>query len=149
MLENEVDTGLIVPTGFTDAVRYLRRTPFLDSPRYRAQQWSAAREGASEDLLTFTDAFVKAFAKLGIPVYPKRLFVSDREQGRLFVTGESVERPGESPFNKGLAVEFEHSTKQELPAVCWELFHHVGDEVAHQHGVDVWWKGNGHFELRK
>lgn len=132
---------LELPTKYAEAVGYLRRGTFLKTARYREQQWSANRTGAAEPLLEFERAFVKRMAALGIPVFAKTVVVPNEVQARLFVTGKSEWRAGESPHNRGVAVEIVHSLRDDLPKICWEIFHHVGKETARALGLQVEWGG--------
>lgn len=128
-----------VPATFREALRYMRRPNFVETPRYRAQQWKASREGAKPELVAFTDAFVAACARLGIPVYPRTMYRTRDAQLALYVTGKSSEK--ENAFTEGTGVEIVHSLKDELPEICWQLLGHVGLEVARNLGLRIDWKG--------
>lgn len=131
-----------VPENFRDAAAFLRRQSFLDSSRYREQQWKAYRVGADVRLLEFERVFIARLAKLGIPAFADEFVITDAAQRVRFLNGKSPHRPGESPSNHGRTVSIVHSLRgRELPAICWDLFHHVGEETAKRLGVEVNWGG--------
>lgn len=131
-----------VPEDFRAALRYLQSSRFLRTSRYQAQQWKAERRGADPALLEFERLFVSRCRELDIPVYAATVFVSEAVQNRLFVTGKSDQKAGESPHNEGLAVEILHSQYgRDLPARAWQLLGHIGEEIARRSGIPVEWAG--------
>lgn len=130
-----------VPGGYEEAVRFLQRPQFLGSTQYRAQQWSAERRGASDDLLEFEKRMVKMLAAIDIPAYAKTIVVSPKQQAGLYVAGKSNDMPGTSPHNHGKAAAIYHSIREDIPPLAWEVFEHVGKEAARSLGLTVRWGG--------
>lgn len=135
-----------VPDRLDAALRYLVNEKFIAGTRYRDQQARADRRGAHPDIIAFERAFVRRMKKLGVPVFAHNMVRNHAQQGRLFVQGVSKARPGESPHNHGKAVDIVHGIRAwEIPRPCWDLFGHIGHEVAKQLGVKVQWGGTWKF----
>lgn len=140
--EGAVFDGAPLPGSYRDAVKWLTARNYLRSSRYRAQCWRANIAGLEPALAEFYTLFQRAMAKLGVPVHADVAFVSKAVQARWFVLGESADLPGQSPYNTGFAVSVVHSVKgRDLPCVAWEVFAHVGREVAAKLGLGVQWGG--------
>lgn len=115
---------------------------YLRSSRYRDQKWRADTSGCDPDVVEFVKAFMAFMARMGIPTHADVAFVSRATQTRMYVLGQSPHLPGQSPHNTGRAVSLVHSARgRRLPSVAWEVFGHVGHEVAGKLGLRVQWGG--------
>lgn len=94
-------------------------------------------------------AFQKKLAKVGVPVRVHSGFRSSFDQNVLFNKGVSKARGGQSPHNKGLAVDVIHTTRAWdatlMPRDAWSLFGAVGKEVARSRGLKLDWGGDWSF----
>ncbi|QCS36990.1 hypothetical protein [Tortoise microvirus 39] len=135
-----------VPQNMHEAVKYLTAPTFLHSTRHKGQHWRADRNGAHPDIVAFERAFVRRMRKLNIPVFAHCVVRNNATQGRLYATGRTLAKPGESPHNHGKAVDLVHGVRAwDIPRGAWDVFGHVGKEVAHSLGVKVDWGGEWHF----
>lgn len=130
---------------YQDALRWMRRPKFLETAKWRQQQWSANREGAYKPLVAWERAFVNRFRKLGVPVYCQEFVRSKFDHERL-LTRKIIGHPfGEGPHNFGYAVRMVHSILgSDMPRICWEIFQHVGEEIAEATALDLEWCGPEH-----
>lgn len=125
---------------YQKALSFMERASYLRSVSYQEKLWVAYRIGGDPELVEFEARFVRRFERLRIPVYCSCFVRTDAEQAALFVQGVTQLRPKESPHNFGKAVHLEHATRgRSLPDRCWELFGHVGFEIASQIGLEVDW----------
>lgn len=128
---------------YAQALRGLRSPVFLKREKYQEQQMRANRDGAWQDVIDFERAFIRKLATLNIPAFAHNMVRTPEEQDALFVRGVSRSRGGKSPHNHGLAVDIVHSIYGwELSAQQWEIFGHLGKEVAHTQGVRIEWGGD-------
>lgn len=133
-----------VPESWKQALSYMKKPGFIKSGRFRAQLWHAKREGMNEGVLRFADRMMKRAILLGIPLYAGTMFVPEYVQARLYVTGESMQGPGESPFNHGEAVELLHGVYgRDMPWTCWQLLNELAESCMVTEGVELVW---GHDE---
>ena len=76
-------------------------------------------------------------------------------QNELHAAGRSNARAGQSPHNYAMAIDVVHSVHGwEVPELCWDIFEHVGKEVAKAAGIPIEWGGDwtnpvdcAHWEL--
>lgn len=127
---------------YRDALKWMRRPHFLETPRYRTLQWSADRNGAFEPLVAFERGFCARFRKLGIPVHCRE-FMRTKAKHEELLRRKLIGYPfGKSPHNFGYAVQLVHSVLgSDMPSICWDIFRHVGEELAEQLSLDVEWHG--------
>lgn len=131
------------PKTFDAALRGMVDRPFLESQRYQEQQWRANREGAHWHILDFERLFIKACAKMGIPMFAHSVVRTAAEQTELFVRGVTRAQAGQSDHNFGLATDIVHSVKAwDLSENEWLLLRHIGMEVALRNGLKVQWGGD-------
>jgi len=120
--------------------------PFLKSQKWQEQQWRANRDGAHWHILDFEKLFIRACAKMGIPMFAHSVVRTDAEQTALFVKGVSKARAGQSWHNYGCAIDIVHSVKAwNLTDHEWRLLRHIGMEVAGRNGLKVEWGGDWRF----
>lgn len=126
-----------------DPVAGVRNAAFLSHERYRDQNTRADRVGAHPDIVRFEKAMRKAMAKIYVPVFAHNMVRDAAHQNALYVQGVSLAKAGESPHNYGLAVDIIHSTKAwDMTREQWEIFGHVGKEVAKRQGLAIVWGGD-------
>lgn len=140
---------------YSEALRGLTSTVFLNSEKYREQQWRAVRKGAHPDILDFERLFIRKMKKLNIPVFAHNMVRTEAEQNELYVRGVTKAQGGDSPHNHGMAVDLIHGLfAWDITKHAWEAFGHIGKEIASQNGIDVVWGGDwnfwdpAHWELR-
>lgn len=137
--------GLSLDT-FAGELRAMQNHSFCFSEKYHEQQGRADRTAAQPELLDFVRKFRKVTFKLGIPMFPHCINRGSQEQNRLFKTGRSRARAGESAHNYGAAVDYIHSIKAwNLTRKQWEVIGHVGKEVAKSAGLKMQWGGDWDF----
>lgn len=146
-------------TRFQDALQALRNPGFLKSPRYQEQQTRALREGAHPDIVEFSRKFVKRLASLGVPAFAHCIVRTEQEQFKLFLDGFSKDSPEDGFWpHMAYAVGIIHSQFgwMDNPSIphAWELFGHIGKEVALSMGIKIIWGGDfvrfpdpAHWEL--
>lgn len=142
------------PERYKDALDGIRDLGFLGSEKYQEQQYRADRCGVHPSLLAFETAFVKRLKALGVPVFCHGAKRSYAEQAALYAKGRS-KIPKYGAHTVGGAVDIIHSTKAwEIPKKAWDVFGHIGKEIAVQQSVDLVWGGDwnfydpAHWELR-
>lgn len=117
--------------------------PFLESRNWQEQQWRAVRAGAHWDILEFEKVFIKAAARMGIPMFAHNMVRTSAEQTELYIRGVSRAKAGQSPHNFGCAVDIVHSLKAwDLSKFEWQLLGHIGKEHAARRGLKVTWGGD-------
>lgn len=106
---------------------------YLRSSRYEYQCWLGRRVRLAPHALEFATEFVKFAHKLGIPI----LIGMGVRSHMAYVMGAD-----DPAFEAGSAVALSHAVKgQAMPAICWRVFAHVGEEVAGKLGCGVQWGG--------
>lgn len=134
------------PATYAAAVAGMVDRPFLASQRWQEQQGRAVRDGAHPAILEFERAFIRRMSKLGIPVFASEVMRSAKRQDELHALGNSKARGGRSPHQWGCAVDLVHSVRGwSLSAKEWEIFGHVGEEVAKAKGLKLNWGGVWEF----
>lgn len=147
--------------------------PFIQSQKYKDQQMRADRqfpyqfrqkyldednrdafymarkryfEDAHQDILEFERRLITRMRKQNVPLFCHCLWRDNAEQTRLFVTGRSKAKAGQSAHNWGMAVDIVHSTLAwELQPMSWALLGHIGKEISVQSGIAVTWGGDWSF----
>lgn len=149
--------------GLPLALAGLVNREFLATERWKDQQKRAVREGAHPKVLKFTDAVIRRFARVGIPMFPHAIVRTPEEQARLYETGVSRDSPADGIWpHKGCAVDLIHSVKGwNMNDDEWKLVCHLAQEVSDQMGLGmecgIKWEPNAngvgwdpaHWQLRK
>lgn len=103
----------------------------------------ANRVGAHPEILEFERVFIMRMRKLGVPLFAHCVMRGMAEQQRVFETGHSKAKWGNSPHNYGCAVDIVHGTLAwQMPRKSWEIIGHMGKETAASIGVKVEWGGD-------
>lgn len=138
-----------LPSDYGEALRGLVNRDMLKSQKWQEQQLRADREGAHPDILEFERCFIRAMAKLGIPMFASEVNRSWLRQDELFALGHSRAKGGQSAHNKGCAVDLVHSVRGwDLDRKSWDLIGHIGKETAKGRGlhiVSLAWGGDWGF----
>lgn len=135
-----------VPATYREALDGLTSKVFLRDQSYKRQQWRANRNGAHSDILDFERMFVRAMRKMDVPVFAHNMVRTSDEQDALYVKGVTKAKGGQSPHNYGCAVDIVHGLHAwDIPKKAWDLFGHVGKEVAHKAGIKIEWGGDWSF----
>lgn len=135
-----------LPSNLTALIEGLRAPQFLKGEKYQEQQWRAVRNGGHPDIIEFEKRLVVRLAKLGIPAFAHNMVRDAAHQNALYVQGVSKSKAGQSPHNYGMAVDVIHSLKAwDMTHDEWNIFGHVGREVAVQQGVKLTWGGDWRF----
>ncbi|UIB81441.1 hypothetical protein [Flyfo microvirus Tbat2_112] len=131
---------------YGEALKRLAVPTFFKTEKWQAQQWRAVRDGAWEDLKDFEKAFVRRMQAVNVPVFAHNMVRTSDEQDALFVRGVSKAKGGQSAHNHGCAVDIIHSLRGwDLTPKEWEIFGHIGKEVAFAQGVAMEWGGDWKF----
>lgn len=122
---------------YEGALAWMSRPYAMGTTWWQEKQWLAERKFGYGRLLEWEAAFVARFAKLGVPVHCDRFVLP--------VSSLAGASPGlqklMQPYVDGYACDLVHSTIKDMPPICWEIFRHVGEELAEQVGLDVVWRG--------
>jgi hypothetical protein len=144
-----------LPTTLRKAVAAIRNPAFLETPRHGEQHYRAVRIGAHPDILEFERLFRARMRVLAIPVFAHCVVRDRATQNRHYITGVSQAKAGQSAHNFGCAVDLIHGVHAwNIPRGGWDVFGHVGREVAQRQGIAVTWGGSwkfydpAHWELR-
>lgn len=131
---------------------------FLATQKWKDQQKRALRDGAHPKVLKYTDAVIRRFKRIGIPMFAHCIVRTPEEQMRLYAAGKSKDSPDDGVYpHRGCAVDIIHSTKGwNLNKEEWALIGHLGQEVSDQMGLGMEWGGSwhsfydpAHWQLRK
>jgi len=132
------DVAVSVSVTYAGGLAGMVNKDFMQNQRYQHQQTRADRVGAHPDIVEFERCFVRAMAKLGVPVFASEVMRSRDRQDDLYAAGTTKARAGQSPHQYGLAVDIIHSIKGwSLDRKQWQLMGHVGTEVAKMKGIPV------------
>jgi len=135
-------------TLFPATLKALRNPAFLKTPKYQEQQKRALREGAHPLILEFSDKFVKRMAGLGVPVFAHSIVRDAVEQAGLYARGVSNDSPTDGLWpHRAFAADHIHGNlawmdelAKQMPV--WEVFGHVGKEVAASMDLKIRWGGD-------
>lgn len=137
---------MVLPPDLGAALRRLVDRPFVLSQKQQENAWRAVRTGAYPKVLEFERMLVARLAKMGVPAFTHCVVRSSKAQADAFALGHSKARPGSSPHNFGLAVDVVHSTKGwAMSKLEWQVFGHVGEQLAVQLGIKMEWGGRWKF----
>lgn len=118
------------PRNDDEAIRYLQRPELLDTENFQAMRAHARYEGCTEELLSFVSRVLSRALDFSIPLFAERLWVSQEDWTRDYVTGiHSV--PGSlSPYCHGRAVLFGHAGASWFPEACASWLRALARNVA-------------------
>lgn len=123
---------------YADALNWMRRPYVVKTNHWAERQWIASRRGAYAPLLAWEHSFVDRFRKLGVPTHCGRFVIPAREIEGMSPLGRDLLEP----HVLGYACDMYHSTLgSDMPNICWEIFQHVGEEIAEQQGLNLLWGG--------
>lgn len=121
-------------------MRYLAHRLYLRTARYKSQLVSADTARLDPDAEEFVRAFVRHMAGIGIPAYCDVGYLTRADEIGLWVRGESDELFPVFSHASGRVVSIVHSLRgRHMHAQCWNVFAHVGYEVAGKLGLGVQW----------
>lgn len=107
---------------------------------------ATSTEGADDDILRFSQAFLRDLRKRGIPFFPHCYYRDEETQNRLRKQGVSKARWGQSPHNFGMAVDIVHFGRYwDLTSTEWAVIGLIGKEVARRLNLKVTWGGDWKF----
>lgn len=107
---------------------------------------ATSTEGADDDILRFSVAFLRDLRKRGLPFIPHIYFRDEETQNRLRKQGVSKAKWGQSPHNFGMAVDIVHFGKYwNLTPLQWAVIGLIGKEVARRLNLKVTWGGDWKF----
>ncbi|QCS37251.1 hypothetical protein [Tortoise microvirus 75] len=131
---------------YREALRELKDPAMLRSKKYQEQQWRAIRIGANPQLLLHMRLMVARFKQVGIPVFPSEIVRSHERQNQLKADGFSKASGAKAPHPYGCAYDLVHSVRGwNLSKKQWEVFGHVGKELAIQRNIPMIWGGDWKF----
>jgi hypothetical protein len=145
-------------TAFPMALKAMRNTAFLKTPKYQQQQKRALKEGAHPHIVEFAEKLVKRMATMGIPMFPHCVVRTREEQQAAFDRRVSWDSPKDGLWpHMAFAVDIVHGVlgwmdNPDIPH-AWHIVGHVGKEVALSMGIKIEWGGDwvvhdpAHFEL--
>lgn len=137
-------TAVITPEGDARAaLRAIVNRPFLETPKWRQQQWTANREGADEAILAFEKRMIKEMAALGVPMFAHNMVRTPQEQRAVYVQGHS-NHDGTKPYaHRKHAVDIVHSVfAWGMTRDQWAVIGHVGKECGRRLGIELVWGGD-------
>jgi len=135
-----------LPENYSAVLAALQNREYIGSRNWQEQQDRANFAGAHPDIIAFEIAFNRALRKLGIPVFTNECIRSAERQDTLYALGHSKARAGQSAHNFGMAIDLVHSTKGwNVGPRAWDIFGHVGKEVAQARGLKLTWGGDWKF----
>lgn len=103
-------------------------------------------EGADDDILRFSQAFLRDLRKRGYPFFPHVYFRGRELQNRLRKQGVSKAVWGQSAHNYGMAVDIVHFGRYwDLTPTEWAVIGLIGKEVARRLNLKVTWGGDWKF----
>lgn len=123
---------------YADAIAWMARPYCLETNWFQEIQWTADRRFAYGPLLDWERSFVRRFRKLGVPVHCDRMVLPPMV--KVGVSDAMLEQL--EPYVMGYACDMVHSTLGDMPPICWEVFRHVGEELAEAHDLDLTWGGD-------
>lgn len=133
-----------LPSTYRDALRGIADREFLQTPKYKEQQWRAIRASVDPQILTFERLLVRRMGNLGVPMFCAEAMRSAQRQAELKKQGFSKLSSG--PHMVGMAVDIVHSTRAwDIPEKAWALVGHVGKEIIAQEGLSIRWGGDWKF----
>lgn len=145
------------PVDIPAALRALQARDFLSSAKYSELQTRARTEGAHPHIIRFSRLFVKRMAdRFSVPVYAHTMRRTMQEQWDLLNRGVSRDSPADGLWpHQWHAVDLVHGILHwEIPKKAWDIFGHVGKELASSEGIDIVWGGDwkfydpAHWEIR-
>lgn len=130
------------PISYREAVRYLAHRLYLRTARYKSQLCTADTARLDPAAEEFQRAFVRHMAGIGIPAYCDVGYLTRADEVGLYVRGESDTLSPALSHASGHVVSLAHGLRgREMDKLCWEVFSHVGHEVAGRLGLGVQWGG--------
>lgn len=134
------------PDAYASELRGMTNRAFCFGTKYAEQQGRAVRQGAHPEIIEFERKLVKRLFKLGVPLFAHCMWRDMNEQTRVYVSGRSKARWGDSPHNYGAAVDIIHGTRGwDLTRKQWGIIGHIGKELAASMCIKVTWGGDWEF----
>lgn len=116
------------------------------SMQFRRRQIRADSTGSDRLIVEFSQALQKDLVARGIPFFAHTYVRSNEEQERLFRTGVTKARSGQSPHNHGMAVDLVHYGRYwDLTQKEWAVIGLIGKEVARKRNIAITWGGDWKF----
>lgn len=139
-----VSDGNPDPISYREAVRFLAHRLYLRSATYRTQRVQANVVDLCPELADFVQGFLGMMESLTIPAICDVGYLSRADEARLYVLGVIDAMSATSPHATGRTVSLCHAVRgRNLSPMCWDVFAHVGKEVAQKRGIKgVQWGGS-------
>lgn len=125
-------------------MRFLAHRLYLRSATYRTQLVKADLSRLDPAMADFVQGFLGMAQGMTIPAYVDLGYLSRADEARLFVLGLLPAMSKDSPHATGLTVSISHAVRgRNLSPMCWEVYAHIGHEVARKRGIKgVQWGGS-------